>query len=208
MKLSKRLQALAEAIPENRDVIDVGCDHALLDIYLASTRKGIHCTATDISASSIESAKETAKNAGVEDKVSFYVTDGLKDIPIKKEDVIVIAGMGAHTMLPIISSLNEFHTLILSAHKDTSLLRKELCTKGYKIKEETLVFEKHWYFILTFEKGQEKYDEIDYIIGPSARKNKEYINYLYKKESKISKQKSKKTDLLKIIEEEILPTFR
>ncbi len=33
--ISKRLESIASLIPNNSRVIDVGCDHALLDIYLA-----------------------------------------------------------------------------------------------------------------------------------------------------------------------------
>ena len=38
MKLSKRLKTIAHMIPEHKNVIDVGCDHGLLDIYLTDMR--------------------------------------------------------------------------------------------------------------------------------------------------------------------------
>ena len=34
IKLSKRLEAISSLIPNNSKIIDVGCDHGLLDIYL------------------------------------------------------------------------------------------------------------------------------------------------------------------------------
>ena len=34
MKLSKRLQTICDLVEENSSIIDVGCDHALIDIYL------------------------------------------------------------------------------------------------------------------------------------------------------------------------------
>lgn len=207
MQLSKRLQTIADSIPLNRNVIDVGCDHALLDIALVLDRN-IHCTATDISAIAIEKAQETAKQYGVTDKITFYVNDGIKGLPIKKEDVIVITGMGAHTMLSILASLQEKHTLILSAHKDTELLRRTLCANGYFIQKEQLVFEKHWYFILTFKEGNKNYDEIDYQIGPMARYHAEYIDDLYEKEKQVSFFRKEKTDLLKRIETDILPEIK
>ena len=45
--LSKRLNAIAEMVDTNV-LYDVGCDHALLDIYLVQTKKNIKVIAPDI----------------------------------------------------------------------------------------------------------------------------------------------------------------
>ena len=42
--LSKRLKAIVSLV-ETNEIIDIGCDHALIDIYL--TNKGYNCTAID-----------------------------------------------------------------------------------------------------------------------------------------------------------------
>ena len=34
IKLSKRLEAISSLVPNNSKIIDIGCDHGLLDIYL------------------------------------------------------------------------------------------------------------------------------------------------------------------------------
>ena len=34
IKLSKRLEAISSLITKNSNIIDIGCDHGLLDIYL------------------------------------------------------------------------------------------------------------------------------------------------------------------------------
>ena len=34
IKISKRLEAISGLVPNNSKVIDIGCDHGLLDIYL------------------------------------------------------------------------------------------------------------------------------------------------------------------------------
>ena len=46
MNISNRLKTIADMIDGNYHVIDVGCDHALLDIYLTLNKK-IKCTAID-----------------------------------------------------------------------------------------------------------------------------------------------------------------
>ena len=41
IKLSKRLEVVASFIQDNSKIIDIGCDHGLLSIYLAGIYKNI-----------------------------------------------------------------------------------------------------------------------------------------------------------------------
>ena len=65
MRLSKRLKAISEFINENDKVIDIGCDHALLDIYLKETYQDIKIIASDIHEGAIKMAKTTRWLEGV-----------------------------------------------------------------------------------------------------------------------------------------------
>ena len=38
MKINERLKRVASYVDDNSYIIDVGCDHALLDIYLVKTK--------------------------------------------------------------------------------------------------------------------------------------------------------------------------
>lgn len=200
MKLSLRLENIASMIPLHKDVIDVGCDHGLLDIYLSKTRKDIQILGTDISEESIVSAKENAEKYEAQKTVVFAVRDGLKGVDVKDE-VIVLSGMGSHTILSILDSV-ELHgnTLITSSQKNIDLLRRKMVERGYYIAEEKAVFDKKWYVIIRFEQGVQIYSDIDYSLGPYTKHNKEYIAYLYEKEKYISTRKKEKTNLLKILE--------
>lgn len=200
MKLSKRLKEVESLIEKDRNVIDVGCDHALLDIFLALTRENIKITATDISSNAIEGAKKNAKYYNVEEKVNFIVTNGLNNIKINSNDILVITGMGGYTMLDILKKETLPNTLVLSAHKDIELIRREIVKLGYYIKKEKAVFDKKWYVIILFEKGIEKYEEDDYILGVYTKKNKEYMKYLYEKNSKIALKSNKNIDIIEKIE--------
>ena len=47
MQIRKRLKAIASLVEKGSKVIDVGCDHALLDIYLTLYNSN-ECIASDI----------------------------------------------------------------------------------------------------------------------------------------------------------------
>ena len=57
MILYKRLKAITEYIEEGVRVIDVGCDHALLDIYLTLEKKN-KCIASDMNLKVLAKTKE------------------------------------------------------------------------------------------------------------------------------------------------------
>ena len=47
MKISKRLQAVAELVPEGMTVADIGTDHGYVPIYLAHKGRSPHIIAMD-----------------------------------------------------------------------------------------------------------------------------------------------------------------
>ena len=177
--ISNRLKAIASLV-DTKSIIDVGCDHALLDIYL--TNKGIKCRGTDISSNCIKLAKENLKKHNLEDKIELYITDGVKNIDIYPTDTIVVAGMGTNTILDIIKDVS--NPLILVSNNDIFTLRKEVVKLGYYIDNEVTIKDgKYFYVIIRFKKGKKKYRFNDYILGPILKQNnnKDYYNYLYNK---------------------------
>ena len=61
IKLSPRLETIANLVPVNSNVIDVGCDHALLDIYLYENNISNKIIASDINPNALKNAKENIK---------------------------------------------------------------------------------------------------------------------------------------------------
>lgn len=195
MKLTKRLQAICDLIEEGSRVIDVGADHALVDIYLTKY-KNCKCIATDISEKCIQKAKENIEKNNL--NIETIVTNGLENIDLKDEKII-LAGMGAHTILKILNK-NITNDLIISAHTDIPLLRKEIQKKGYYIEDEKVVNEKHYYIITYYKYGKKK--KSNNYITPFIQ-NKEYINFLeekYKIKYKYEKNIFKKLKYLIIIQ--------
>ena len=81
MNLSKRLEAVATLVDIGAKVIDVGCDHAYLDIYLTLNNDN-KCIATDINRNALSIAEANIKKYNLEDKIETKLTDGLKDLKI------------------------------------------------------------------------------------------------------------------------------
>lgn len=146
MKLSKRLKAICDFVPENSKIIDVGCDHGLVDIYL-NKYKNCHCLATDISKKCLNKAKENANKYSA--NISFKVADGLENIDLKDE-IIIIAGMGTDNILKILNK-KITNDLIISTHNNIPLLKHKLYKKGYRIHKETVIFDKKYYIINYFK---------------------------------------------------------
>ena len=171
-------------IEKGSKVIDVGCDHALLDIYLAMM-KNCCCIAADINSNALAQAKYNIKRFGAKN-IDTVLTDGLTGIDVQDDDIIVISGMGAATIEHILSSSDSSNTLIISSHNDWEMVRKTVVALKYKIEEEKFVIDKgKGYIIIKFVKGAGEYSAEDLLYGPYLKENVEYLNYLFKKINEI-----------------------
>lgn len=175
--LSKRLEKIAELVDTNV-VVDVGCDHALLDIYL--TKKGYKCIAIDNKETVLKNAYENIKKNNLLDEIKIILSDGLDNYEIKGNESVIIAGMGTNTILKIIK--NNINTLIIQSNNDLYKLRKNICKKGYYIDKEIVVYDKKYYNIIRFKKGNKKYSYYNYYFGLYMDDN--YKKYLYNKLNK------------------------
>lgn len=190
MKLSKRLEAVATLVEVGKRVIDVGCDHGYLDIYLTLNNEN-KCIATDINKNALDCAINNIKRYNLEDKIETKLTDGLTDIKINKKDNIVISGMGTTTILKILNTNTLSDTLIISSNNNIDLLRKEVVKLGYYIDTELFIIDRNKpYVIIKFKKGFRKYNLNDYIFGPILKNNIQYRKYLLNKYMEIMKQVS------------------
>jgi len=143
IKLKPRLLSICDEIEPNSKVIDVGCDHALLDIYLTKY-KNCTCLAVDKSVNcTIRAYENTIKyNANLLIKCN----DGLKGISLNNE-IIVISGMGTKTIKKILD-IDLSNTLIISTHTDIEELKDFLHKKNYKIIIEKEIYDRRNYKII------------------------------------------------------------
>ncbi len=179
MQLSLRLRAIANMIPENKIVVDIGCDHAFLDIDLTQRGKN-QCIACDVRNSVLEMAKKNISDFGYEDKISLIQSNGLETIDIPSGAVAVIAGMGTATILSILENpkVNLFSELIIQTNNDWAFFRKMMSKKGFYLLEEQLVLERNKYYVLMkWKKGKSHYSSKQCFLGPLLRQKKDSIPY-------------------------------
>lgn len=141
-KLPPRLAAIADWVPSNARLADVGTDHALLPLWLL--KKGcIHsAVATDIHALPLKRAQANAQAAG-EVRIRFVLCDGLAGVAPSETDTVVIAGLGGENIADILRrslwACGEGKTLILQPMTRTEILCRAFFELGLQLKREQLV---------------------------------------------------------------------
>ena len=180
LNLSKRLQLVASFVPDNTSIIDVGCDHALLSIYLYKTLKKVKIMASDINPNPLKMAKDNLKKYNLEGKITLKEQDGIKDLP-KDVDTIIIAGMGGILICKILNSkdnLKNIKNIILSPNNDFPLVRETLTKLNFQIVKEQLVIDNgKTYLVLKSILNTKKLKKIDYFFGTLNNKSLETIYY-------------------------------
>ena len=187
MKLSKRLQCIADLVPENSRVIDVGCDHGLLSIFLANEKK-CRCVAADINSNALSSAELNVKKYECKN-IELKVTDGINDITINKQDYIVIAGMGTTTIKHILSNKKLSDNLIVASNNQIFELRDFVIKLGYIIDSELFIDDhQKKYVIIKFIRGTKKYSKNDILYGPLLKTDLNYLAYELQKKLEIKEK--------------------
>ena len=140
--LSDRLLACCGFVKPGDRVADVGCDHGYLGIYLLKNGIAKQVFASDINEGPLQAAVRNSEKFGVRDKISFYLSDGVRNLP-RDFDTLVCAGMGADTIVSILSAApwlkNEQYRLILQCQSKTPTLRRYLSENGWQITEESVL---------------------------------------------------------------------
>ena len=140
LPLSDRLLACCRFVHSGDRVADIGCDHGYLGIHLLQSGVAAHVYAADVREGPLSSARRNAALYGVTGKMDFFLSDGVQGIP-KDFDTLVCAGMGADTIVSILSAApwlqSGDYRLILQCQSKTPSLRRYLSETGWRIAGET-----------------------------------------------------------------------
>ncbi|HET7628438.1 MAG TPA: tRNA (adenine(22)-N(1))-methyltransferase TrmK [Bacillales bacterium] len=158
IKLSKRLQAVADAVPEGASLADIGSDHAYLPCFLSLAGKIRAAIAGEVAVGPYSSAKSQVDRLHLGDVVSVRLGDGLEVIRQGEVDVVVIAGMGGPLIADILQrgkeKLSAVRRLVLQPNVEAEGVRTWLVDHGWELRHESILEEDgHIYEILTAEPG-------------------------------------------------------
>jgi len=183
-KLSKRLESLALLVDKKDQLVDVGCDHGLLSIYLVQNNLCKKVIASDVNQNALNSAIKNISLRKMD--IETVLSDGIDSVNLKGINTLVISGMGTSTILHILrddKKLKNIKKLILQSNNDHELLRRELNRKGYFLDKEVVLKDKgKWYITMLFVKSNKVNTEKEIKYG--YLNNEEYNEYLmeyYKK---------------------------
>ena len=145
IKLSSRLNTIAEEIEMGETMADIGTDHGFLPVFL--WEKGIcpKVVMTDVSSGSLAKARLNCQTIHPEADFDLRLGNGLEVLEPGEVDAVVIAGMGGILMTEILGADIEkawsFKKIILQPRNRIGQLRFWLYDNCFSIINEKLVRE-------------------------------------------------------------------
>ena len=145
IKLTDRLQLLADQINQDETMADIGTDHGFLPIYLWENEISPKVIMADISPGSLQKARVNCYENYPDEKFDLRLGNGIQILENGEVDAVVIAGMGGKLMTEILGENLEksksFGKLILQPRNGQAKLRSWLLENGFSIVKESLVKE-------------------------------------------------------------------
>lgn len=147
-KLSRRLAIVADYVPLNSRLADIGSDHAYLPSYLAIQKKIEYAVAGEVVQGPYDSAVQQINGLELNELIQVRLGDGLDVIqPDDRINVITICGMGGGLIRDILTRGKNNHKLsgnellVLQPNIGESLVRKWLSAEHYEIISEKIIEE-------------------------------------------------------------------
>lgn len=178
IKLSKRLLDIVNHLDFNEKILDVGCDHGKLAIYLVLNNHYKKINISDNKQTALNYAIKNIKKYNLNEYITYHLGEGIEFINNLNIDTLIISGLGTRTILKILShkNLNKINKLIIQSNNEHYLLRTEIIDLGFNLIKETVVKDhKHYYITMTFIRGESNLTKLEEEFG--IHHNKDYLNY-------------------------------
>ena len=159
IKLSQRLQAIADLVPAGAKVADIGTDHGFLPCYLAQSGKAELVIACDVNAQPLALAQKNITDYNVGDKVSTRLGNGLAVLDPGEVDTVTIAGMGGALMIDILDAspmvVDRLKRIVLQPNVGAEAVRIWAEKNRWQIVAEDLIRENDIFsVIIVLEQGR------------------------------------------------------
>lgn len=203
MRLSKRLQAVADLVTEGLVVADIGTDHGYIPIYLLETGKCKKAFAMDVNKGPLQRAEEHILESNLQEKIETRQSDGVKALRCKECQSVVVAGMGGALTIRIMEEGEEiFRNLqdfVLQPQSELDKVRRFLQEHGYSVIAEDMVFEDgKFYPMMKVKNGEcDSYTEMELCYGKGLLEQKHPVLEKY-----LQKEIDTKKQVIKHLEHE------
>ena len=145
MKLTPRLQKIADEIKQGETMADIGTDHGFLPLYLWEQKLSPKVIMADISRGSLAKAAENCRMFRPDETFDMRLGSGLEVLAPGEVDTVVMAGMGGILMSELLGKNLQkawsFSKYILQPRRHIGRLRFWLYDNGFSIVNEQLVRE-------------------------------------------------------------------
>ena len=141
---------LADMVTIGNRLVDVGCDHGFLSIWLVSGGVCPKALAMDVRQGPLASARAHIEAFGLENYIETRMSDGLEKYNAGEADTLVCAGMGGRLTERILRAGMEkaaqMKEMILQPQSELSDVRRFLRENGFAIIQEDAVLEVGKYY--------------------------------------------------------------
>ncbi len=188
-----RLNEILSLVQKVDCTADVGCDHGILSKMILASGLSNTIIASDISAPSLNKAKELLQANGLLSRAKFFVQDGLNSqIHI---DQALICGMGGMEIIKILDNYFKATAnrpiLVLQPMKNLPEVRCFLVQNHYKITVDKVIQDDKYYWLIlaVFDENcaQNLISQKQYYLGTdmSQYKNEIYQTWLLQQKQKL-----------------------
>ena len=178
LQLCPRLAAIAELVLPGQPDADIGTDHGRLPAALVLRGTVPRAFACDRAAGPVARARATITRNGIADRVAVRMGEGLAPLAIGEAATVVVAGMGAETIVRILAGhpdrTRALRRVVLQPNFGHELLRRWLVAHHFALIDERLTFDRgRFYTILAAEPAEPTtspdwpdWDDAEWAIGP------------------------------------------
>lgn len=158
MKLTNRLQAIADLVKKNSIVADIGSDHGYLVANLVENNIVKRAIASDINKGPVQNCIGTILSRDLGEFIEVRLGGGFIPYKEKEVDTAIIAGMGGQLIRDIMieskAVVDTIETFILQPMTAQDELRKWLINNNFSIANEIVTNEQgRFYEILVVKHG-------------------------------------------------------
>lgn len=155
------IESLIRESPGSR-LLDIGSDHASLPIRLMEEGLYSQVLVTDLRPGPLKVARDRAAWAGLGPAFQTVMTDGLQGLDLKRDDLLLISGMGGETIAGILKRSPDLarrpERRIFQPQTQEDLLRRTLADLELPISRELCVKEGDQVYLLILSHGDEGQD--------------------------------------------------